>query len=123
MTTYGGPTPGAVTWFKVYCGLLCVTYLLVVLFCVPFFVWIVPESDMPAPLAVLFGGLMLGVGLVCLVACFLPFVLQPKPWVWVYDLVIICLGLTSACFMVFSIPLLIFWLKPEVRRYFGREPV
>ena len=44
---------------------------------------------------------------------------KPKPWTWVYNLVVICLGLTS-CSMIFCIPLLIFWLKPECKNYYGR---
>jgi hypothetical protein len=39
---------------------------------------------------------------------------------WVYDLVVICVGMTSFCCMPVCIPLLIFWIKPEVRAYFGR---
>jgi hypothetical protein len=33
--------------------------------------------------------------------------------------VIICLGMTSACFLPVCIPLLIFWIKPETKLYFG----
>jgi hypothetical protein len=54
-------------------------------------------------------------------ACLLPLVLRPQPWLWTYDLVIICLGMTSACFLPACIPLLIFWLKPETKHYFGRK--
>jgi hypothetical protein len=51
-------------------------------------------------------------------ALFLP----PKPWVWVYHLVLICLGLSSVCCLPVCIPLLIQWLKPDVRTHFGRAP-
>lgn len=51
-------------------------------------------------------------------ALFLP----AKPWVWVYHLVLICLGLSSVCCLPVCIPLLIQWLKPDVRAYFGRAP-
>jgi hypothetical protein len=47
--------------------------------------------------------------------------LKPAPWVWVYDIVLIAIGLTSCLTMIASIPLLIQWLKPEVQRYFGRS--
>jgi hypothetical protein len=40
---------------------------------------------------------------------------------WVYDLVVICLGMTSACILPASVPLLIFWLKPEVKSHFGKN--
>jgi hypothetical protein len=47
--------------------------------------------------------------------------LSRRPWVWIYDLVLICLGLTSVCCMPATIPLLIFWIKPEARAWFGRS--
>ena len=54
----------------------------------------------------------------------IPFALAPflprKPGVWVFDLVLICLGLTSPCCLPMTIPLLIFWLKPETKVWFGR---
>lgn len=67
------------------------------------------------------GGLLLTISLVFIVACFLPFILAPRPWLWVYNLVIICLGMTSACYLLACIPLLIFWLKPETQRYYGKN--
>ena len=48
-------------------------------------------------------------------------VVRPRPWVWTYDLVVICFGFTSACFFPFCIPLLIFWLKPPVKEWFGKK--
>jgi hypothetical protein len=40
--------------------------------------------------------------------------------VWVYDIVLICLGMTSVCCMPVTIPLLIFWIKPDAKAWFGR---
>ena len=55
---------------------------------------------------------------------FIPFAIAPflgrKSWVWVYDLVLICLGMTSCACLPATIPLLIFWLKPETKAWFGR---
>jgi hypothetical protein len=48
----------------------------------------------------------------------LPFVLPRRPWVWVYDMVVICIGLTSCCIMPAALPLLIYWIKPEVKAWF-----
>jgi hypothetical protein len=46
--------------------------------------------------------------------------LPRKSWAWIFGLVLICIGLTSACLLPFCIPLLIFWIKPETKTYFGR---
>jgi hypothetical protein len=61
-------------------------------------------------------GVVLGV--VFAIAPFLP----RKPWVWVYDIVLICISfLMSLCLLPATIPLLIFWLKPETKHWFGRS--
>ena len=70
--------------------------------------------------ALVMGSVLLLMGLGLLVASLLPLVLRPRPWLWTYDLVIICLGMTSACFLPACIPLLIFWLKPGMKSYFGK---
>ena len=49
------------------------------------------------------------------VAPFLP----RRKWVWIYDLVVICLGMTSCCTLPVCIALLIFWIRPETRQFFG----
>ena len=64
--------------------------------------------------------LVCGVGLLVVhaVAPFLPL----RSWVWIVHLVLICGGMTSACCLPMSVALLIFWIKPETRVYFGRSP-
>lgn len=112
--------PAVVIWFKVYCGFLAVIYAVVSLVGLPFLLIDPQELEMEPIAARFIGVLFLGLGLVLLVLSLLPLFLAPRPWVWIYDLVLICLGMTSACFLFFSIPLLIFWLRPEVKQYFGR---
>ena len=46
--------------------------------------------------------------------------LPPRLWVWIYGIVLIAVGFTSACCIPFCVPLLIYWLKPEAKAYFGR---
>jgi hypothetical protein len=46
--------------------------------------------------------------------------LKARPWVWVYDLVLIAFGFTGCLTLPFAIALLIYWLKPETKAYFGR---
>jgi hypothetical protein len=112
--------PPVLWWFRVYCLVLCTLYLLTALVGIPFLVLSPADLDMPPMVARLVGvGIML-MGVVLLAASAAPLFLQPKPWVWVYDLVIICVGLTSACFLPACIPLLIYWIKPDVKAHFGR---
>jgi hypothetical protein len=44
-----------------------------------------------------------------------------RPWAWIFGLVLICIGLTSLCCLPVAIPLLLSWLKPETKSYFGRN--
>ena len=60
-------------------------------------------------------------GLLFFAASLVPFLFKPRPWLWVYDLVIICIGFTSLCTLPGCIALLIYWLKLETKAYFGRS--
>lgn len=77
------------------------------------------QSDEKAGVMI-YGVILLVIGLPLAVACALPFFLPRKPWVWVYDLVIICLGMNSCCLLPASVALLIFWIKPDVKLWFNR---
>jgi hypothetical protein len=54
-------------------------------------------------------GVAFGIGLV----------VPRRTWGWIYAIVLICIGLTSCCTLPACIPLLIYWLKPETKTYFG----
>lgn len=111
-----GP-PGVLTWFKVYCVIMCLMYLAVVALGVMFLTMNL-DQDMEESENQITGIIFIAIGLLLFAVCLLPMLLRPRPWLWVYDLVLICLGLTSICFWPISIPLLIYWLKPETKAYF-----
>lgn len=113
--------PPVVTWYKVYAGLMAAMYLLLVAAGVALPV-LVTEADMgaddppPWAMALVIGCVSLPFAAAYVAAFFVPV----KPWAWTYHLVLICFGLTSACCLLASVPLLIFWLRPETKAYFGR---
>jgi hypothetical protein len=49
-----------------------------------------------------------------------PFV-KGKSWGWVFGIVLIAIGMTSCCLWPITIPLLIQWIKPEMKRAFGQS--
>ena len=111
--------PGVIAWFTAYCILMALLYgVFAVLGVVLLFAPASTESDRIAAIiqGFVFIGLGVGLGGVFGVAPFLP----RRPWVWIYDLVLICLGLTSVCCLPATIPLLVYWLKPEAKWWFGR---
>jgi MFS family permease len=120
------PTPGVVTWFRVYCGALSLVYLamfvggIAFLFFGAFADHLGRSEEMPRALMVAYALVLIVLGAVFAAAFGAGAFLRPKPWVWVYGIVLISIGFMSACCLPFSVALLIFWLKPEAKAYFGR---
>jgi len=71
-----------------------------------------PEAHMMAKIFTVLGGALL-----------VPFAAGPFlprcRWAWVFGLILICSGMTSACCLPAAIPLLIWWLKPETKEYYN----
>lgn len=120
--------PQVITWFKAYCALMIVVYTLVavlggVMIANPDAL-IDPDagagSSVPTSQdeAMIMGVIYLGLGVVLGIAFVVPFLLPRRFGSWIYDLVMICLGLTSVCCMPVTIPLLIFWIKEDTRLWF-----
>ena len=115
-----GPPP-VWRWYTVYVIAMALMYLGVMVLGIALTVIDLPTRSDDVPIAVQ-GVLMAVIGapffLLYAAALFLP----KRPWTWVFHLVLICVGLTSACCAPASIPLLIYWLKPETKAAFGRAP-
>ena len=113
-------TPAAYKWFVVYCILMALGYLSLAVMGIAFG-FIEPERDMSPQEAKLMGVVFLILGLVfCVPYAAAPF-LPRQSWVWVFSLVLICIGLGSTCCLPICIPLLIYWLKPEMKAFYGRN--
>lgn len=110
-----------IRWFKAYTAFLCMLYLACMAFSFFLLVANPAKPEMSALEARILGAVLLLVGGALFAACLVPLLVRPRPWVWTYDLVVICLGMTSACFLPACIPLLIYWLKPETKAWFGRR--
>lgn len=113
--------PAVVTWFKVYAVTLLLLYVAVAAMSLVFFLVPTSELEMERTEAIVIGSIFLAMGLLFAAACVPPLLGGRRPWVWVYGIVLICMGMTSACFLPACIPLLIFWLKPEAKAYYGKD--
>lgn len=117
-----GWKPGVIVWYKVYVGFMILMFLLLAAAGGVLFAEVFPltaedlDGMPPKELGILYLALGVIFAIPYLVALFLP----RKKWVWVYHMVMICLGMTG-CTIVASIPLLIFWLKPEVKAYYDES--
>jgi hypothetical protein len=115
--------PAVWPWFVAYAILMAVVYLLVGIFGATILM-VGPEQFQTArndaDVIAVQGIVFVIIGPLLLV----PFAIAPflprRPGAWVFDLVLICLGMTSCACLPITIPLLIFWLKPETKAWFGR---
>lgn len=121
------PTPKVLNWYKAYCIMLGLMYLLMLgagvflLVIDPSILGADPTNDLEKLEEIKIQSvIMVVLGLVFaipyLVAPFLP----KKPWVWVYGIVLIAITMSSCCLLPLAIPLLIYWIKPETKYYFGK---
>jgi hypothetical protein len=118
--------PPVLLWYRFYLGAMaalwagCLALGIVLLFLREEAAgW--PQGADPGTLLVT--GVVLAVlGAVLHSAFFSAFFLPRRPWAWMVHLVLIALGLASCCALPASIPLLVFWLRPETQAWFGRHP-
>ena len=117
-------TPMVVTWYKVYCGAMVLMYVLCAIFGVVA-LFIDPSlldtkaGDMTE--LRIQGAIFLVVGVPLAILYFVAALLPPRPWSWVVGIVAIAFALSSCCCVPVAVPLLIYWLKPETKAYFGRS--
>lgn len=117
----GGPLPErpkVVFWFRVYAAFMASVYGIVVVAGV-LLVALSPSLD--DPVLVIVGPIYIVLGLVFGLGFALSFAFKPSPFSWVYDIVLICIGFGGCPTIAAAIPLLIFWIRPETRRHYGRE--
>lgn len=114
---YNGQKPQVVTWYYVYVVVLCLMFLAVIVGAALVLAGVFPIPEEEQTDATVVSLIYLIMGGFILIPCLVAFFLPRRKWVWIYHMVLICLGLTG-CTVVGCIPLLIFWLKPEVKAYF-----
>ena len=118
-----GQAPQVLLWYRVYCGLMAGLYLLVAAGGGAMLVFRdkLADRETADEFWLAYGFLMVVLGVILLLVFLAAFFLPRKPWAWIYHLVLIALGMTSACCLPACIPLLIFWVNAETRAYFGWE--
>jgi hypothetical protein len=108
-------------WYRVYCAVLVAIYLFLMGIGI-LLVFFQPESGANSPEENLIVGLVYAIlGLVFAVIFLVAIFLPRKPFNWIVGIVMIAIGMTSCCFLPATVPLLIFWLKPETKAFFGRN--
>ena len=104
-------------WFVVYVVAMMLLYL--GLLAVGLFLLLYDFTDVTDVDELRFqGGAFLVMGFALLAVHAVGLFLPRRPWGWVYGLVLIGLGLTSCITWPATIPLIIAWLKPEMKARF-----
>lgn len=119
------PNPSIFKYYKIYCIFMAFLYLLVA--GLGIFLLALPSvagGEIRGKEAFefqLYGGVYAVAGLIFAVPYAIAPFLPPKPWHWIYGIVLICLGFTSCLCLPVAVPLLIQWIKPENKVVFGKE--
>jgi len=108
-------------WYRIYIGAMLALYAAVAIGGLVFAVMSTSfagrEQEDALMMGIIYGIFGMIFAAVYGVALFLP----RKPFNWIVGIVMIAIGLSSCCLLPATVPLIIFWLKPETRAYFGRE--
>lgn len=114
-------TPAVWKWYVAYCIIMALGFFLLAVTGLFTFFVDPAELEMSSGEATLMSVTLVFVGLLLLfpyaVAPFLP----RQNWAWVLGIVLISIGMTSTCCLPVAIPLLIFWIKPENKAFFGGD--
>jgi hypothetical protein len=107
-------------WYRVYCGALAALYALVAMMGL-FISYMAPEMGGEAAENMILGMVYAIVGTIFFAVFLVASILPPKPYNWIVGIIMIAIGMTSCCMWPAVIPLLIYWIKPETREFFGRK--
>lgn len=118
--------PGVLFWYRIYCAGMAALYLVVigliaVVVTTGWWTQIFAPEELPDWFLTAYFAFIFFLCSSLATVYLISFFLKDQPWTWIYHLILISVGLTSPCTLPASIPLLLFWLKPETRRYFGRN--
>ena len=108
-------------WYRVYCVSLAALYALVATFGL-IVAYLQPATNNQSAEESLIMGLIYAIlGTIFFAIFLVASILPPKPYNWIVGIVMIAIGMSSCCTWPAVIPLLIYWIKPETREFFGRK--
>jgi hypothetical protein len=119
---YSGRLP-VLRWYHLYCAGMALLYLACVVGGAVLVIFRdrLADAENPAAFFLVYGSVLIASGAVFAGVYLAAFFLPRRPWTWIYHIVLIGIGLTSPCTMAAAVPLLIAWIRPETRAWFGRD--
>jgi hypothetical protein len=113
--------PGVIVWARIYAMGLALLYLAATVFGAFLMVTAGDLHGREADDLTMEGIILAVLGPVFLGFCVVVAAAPRKKWGWIVNVVLMGLSGTSCLCMPMVIPLLVFWLKPETKRWYGME--
>lgn len=118
--TSGEPqAPPVWKWYVAFCIVMAVMWLGLVILGLGFISTGPPNTEMSPQEAKVMGLIFVGLG----VALAAPYVAAPflprRRWAWVVGIVLIVFSMSGTCCLPAAVPLLVFWVRPENKAFFG----
>lgn len=105
-------------WYRAFCVLMVAANLFVAFIGIfPVIVGMIKNNRDSVELYAA-GGFHIVLGIMVAIPYAISFFAPRKPWHWVYGIVLISVPMMSCACLPISIPLLIFWLKPQAKQMF-----
>jgi hypothetical protein len=114
--------PGVVLWARLYAAAFALMYLACTVGGILLLVFAGDLADRDRTETMINGVVMIAMGPPLLGLSIVTALAPRKRWGWIINVVLIGLGMMSCCCVPASVPLLIFWIKPETKRWYGMWP-
>ena len=106
-------------WYVAFCVAMAIMWLMLVILGLSFILSGPPNREMSQRDAQFIGLIFIGLGVGLMVPYAAAPLLPRRRWVWVLGIALIILSMSGTCCLPAAIPLLIWWVKPETKEYFG----
>ncbi len=113
------PTPPVWPWYVTYCVFMALLYLGCIGLGVLLLLVDPSDIDSDRVEALIYGVTFIVVSFPLMVAFAAAPFLPRRGWAWIVGLLLIGLGMTSCCCVPACLPLLLQWIKPETKDWFG----
>lgn len=112
-------TPSAVTYYRIYAGVLAVIYAALVIAGIGMLVASPSMSGKDQLEFIVYGVVFVVMGVPLAIASVVSMFLPQRKWAWFMHVIMAAMGTSSCCFAPFAIFIIIKYLEPDVKRYFG----
>lgn len=108
-------------WYRFYVGFMALLYMAVAIMGIAFLLIPFEAQRYERGEIMIMGGVYAALGTVFFTVFAVALFLPPKSYNWIVGIIMIAIGMTSCCLWPATIPLLIYWIKPETKAFFGRK--